>query len=173
MNQQPNLHFRSTTRNVATSLALFACAILLIACKQSPNPAAESSASAPIPAPQFYLGFDRNDYPGATALPELRKTFSYTGYWLTPPPGERTTTWLGKREKLQAAGFGFLVLANGRLAKNLGSVSRAKIIGKRDSAAAAATAHREGFPETTVIFLDQEQGGKLLAVQLRLFARLG
>lgn len=166
MNQKFHLHFRSASGAVATAVALLACAILLIACKQAPDPVAPISAAAPSPAPQFYLGFDRNSYPGAAALPVLRKTFSYTGYWLTPPPGERATNWLGKREKLEAAGFGFLVLANGRLFKDLGSAARAKQIGRRDSAAAAATARREGFPAATIIFLDQEQGGKLLPAQL-------
>ena len=161
-----NLQFRSATRAVATALAMLICAILLIACKQAPDPVAPISAAAAPAAPQFYLGIDRNDYPGAAALPELRKTFSYTGYWLTAPPGEHAANWLGKREKLEAAGFGFLVLANGRLFKDLGSVARAKQIGQRDSAAAAAIARREGFPATTIIFLDQEQGGKLLPAQL-------
>jgi Domain of unknown function (DUF1906) len=166
MNQNFNLKFRSATRAVATALATLGCAILLIACKRAPDPVAPISSAAPPATPKFYLGFDRNDYPGAAALPELRKTFSYTGYWLTPPPGERTTNWLGKREKLEAAGFGFLVLANGRLFKDLGSFARARQIGQRDSAAAAATARRERFPATTIIFLDQEQGGKLLPAQL-------
>ncbi|HXM98272.1 MAG TPA: hypothetical protein VN982_07340 [Candidatus Dormibacteraeota bacterium] len=39
-----------------------------------------------------YLGFDRNLYPGDGAMVELRKTFSFTGYWLSPPPGTTTIT---------------------------------------------------------------------------------
>src|SRR5664279_2964454 len=60
-----------------------------------------------------YLGFDSNEYPGDAALHVLRKTFSFSSYWLGPPPGEKQTTWVGKRELLQAQGFGFLVLFNG------------------------------------------------------------
>lgn len=41
--------------------------------------------------PSSYLGFDLNEYPGDDALPALRKTFSFTGYWLSPPPGKNTT----------------------------------------------------------------------------------
>src|SRR5205814_6118717 len=64
-----------------------------------------------------YLGFDRNDYPGDGNLKLLRQTFSYAGYWLNNPPGDRSNTWLGKRPALENAGFGFLVLFNGRTYK--------------------------------------------------------
>src|SRR5947199_8780219 len=60
-----------------------------------------------------YLGFDRNDYPGDVALPILRKSFSFAGYWLGPPPGAKSNSWSGKRELLRSLGFGFLVLYTG------------------------------------------------------------
>jgi Rv2525c-like, glycoside hydrolase-like domain len=112
-----------------------------------------------------YLGFDRNDYPGDENLKALRQTFWFAGYWLNRPPGEKTNTWVGKRSALQSAGFGFLVLFNGRLYANLRSVSRATRLGKSDAQAAAAAAKREGFPPRTIIFLDQEQGGRMLPEQ--------
>ncbi len=37
-----------------------------------------------------HLGFDRNTYPGDANLKALHQTFSYTGYWLNNPPGEKT-----------------------------------------------------------------------------------
>jgi hypothetical protein len=116
-----------------------------------------------------YIGFDRNDYPGEAALPAMRKYFSFTGYWLTNPPGERENTWVGKREALLRQGFGFLVLANGRLdteilrAQKSGTTSDA--LGQRDAAVAIAAAKREHFPAQTIIFLDQEEGGRLLPEQ--------
>jgi hypothetical protein len=112
-----------------------------------------------------YLGFDRNNYPGDENLKALSKTFSFSGYWLSRPPSARTNTWIGKRAKLQAAGFGFLVLFNGRLYADLKTVSRATALGKSDAKAAVAAAHREGFPGDTIIFLDQEQGGRMLPEQ--------
>jgi hypothetical protein len=112
-----------------------------------------------------YLGFDRNDYPGDADLKILRQTFSYAGYWLNNPPGERTNTWRGHRAAVESAGFGFLVLFNGRLYAELKSVGNARKLGQSDARAAAASAHREGFPERTVIFLDQEQGGRMLPEQ--------
>lgn len=108
-----------------------------------------------------YLGFDANDYPGDDALPILRKTFAFSGYWLGPPPGEKTTSWLGKRSALEKAGFGFLLLWNGRLNRDLKSVSDAQQKGKLDAQLAAAAAKRDVFPDGTVIFLDIEEGGRL------------
>ena len=115
--------------------------------------------------PPSYLGFDRNNYPGDQNLKVLRETFSYTGFWLNHPPSARTNTWSGKRKMLQSAGFGFLVLFNGRLFNELKSVSYASKLGKSDAQAAVAAARREGFPARTVIFLDQEQGGRMLPEQ--------
>ena len=116
-----------------------------------------------------FVGFDRNDYPGDAALPGLRKRFAFTGYWLTNPPGETANSWVGKREAVREAGFGFLVLANGRLDAEIlkeqhgGRLPSA--LGRTDALAAAMAAEREGFPAGTIIFLDQEEGGRLLPEQ--------
>jgi len=112
-----------------------------------------------------YLGFDRNDYPGDDNLKVLRQTFSFAGYWLNNPPGEGGNSWIGKRKAVEAAGFGFLVLFNGRLYANLKNVPRATALGKSDAQAAVAATRREGFPQKIVIFLDQEQGGRMLPEQ--------
>lgn len=112
-----------------------------------------------------YLGFDRNDYPGDANLKTLRQTFSYTGYWLNNPPGEKTNTWRGHRAAVESAGFGFLILFNGRLYAELKSVTNATKLGKSDAQAAATSAQREGFPTKAIIFLDQEQGGRMLPEQ--------
>jgi hypothetical protein len=116
-------------------------------------------------ARRFYLGFDRNDYPGDETLASLRRTFSYTGYWLNVPPGEQRNTWRGKRAALLEHGFGFLVLFNGRTYGEIRSAGNAKALGTREGAAAANAAREEGFARGTIIFLDQEQGGRLLPEQ--------
>jgi len=110
-----------------------------------------------------FLGFDRNEYPGDDHLPELRKTFAFSGYWLNNPPGAQSNSWVGKRDKLEAAGFGFLVLFNGRLYRDLQKGAAA--MGRADGQAAIAAAKHEGFPMRTIIFLDQEEGGRLLPEQ--------
>jgi len=112
-----------------------------------------------------YLGFDRNDYPGDANLKPLRQTFYYAGYWLNNPPGEISNTWTGHRAAVESAGLGFLVLFNGRLYAELKSVENAVQLGKSDAVAAAASARREEFPTATIIFLDQEQGGRMLPEQ--------
>ena len=110
-----------------------------------------------------FLGFDRNRYPGDQYLGVLRRTFAFAGYWLNNPPGENENTWIGKRQKLESAGFGFLVLFNGRLFANL--KHNAGQLGESDARAAADSARREGFPPGTIIFLDIEEGGRMLPEQ--------
>jgi hypothetical protein len=139
--------------------------ILMIAAFATSFTRTANSQSNSATNPSGYLGFDRNNYPGDQNLKVLRQTFSYTGYWLNAPPSARTNTWSGKRLKLQSAGFGFLVLFNGRLFNELKSVSYASKLGKSDAHAAVAAARREGFPAQTIIFLDQEQGGRMLPEQ--------
>src|SRR5258707_7690773 len=75
------------------------------------------------------LGFDRNDYPGDAAMKELRKEFTFVGYWLTPPPGARTNSWTGKRKELEALGYGFLLLAHGRAGNAIRTAAGAGKIG--------------------------------------------
>ena len=120
-------------------------------------------------AQHAYPGFDRNDYPGDAALPVLRKVFRYTGYWLNNPPEERRNSWTGKRSLLKHEGFGFLVLFNGRTDVELKDAASkgtsAATLGALDGNAAVAAAAREGFPRNVLIFLDQEEGGRLLAEQ--------
>ena len=112
-----------------------------------------------------YLGFDRNDYPGDASLKILRQTFSYTGFWLNNPPGATANSWAGHRAAVESAGFGFLVLFNGRLDAELKTVAKATRLGQSDARAAATSAQREGFPRGTIFFLDQEQGGRMLPEQ--------
>ena len=114
---------------------------------------------------QTYLGMDRNDYPGDANMVALRKTFAFTGYWLNNPPGATTNTWQGKRNTIQAMGYGFLLLFNGREYRQLQASGNAAQVGSSDAAAAVKSAAREGFPKGAILFLDQEQGGRMLPEQ--------
>lgn len=146
----------SPKRLLAISLALFTLAPFICA-QQDPS------------AHKSYLGFDLNLYPGDDALPALRKHFTFAGYWLNTPPGEDSNTWMGKRDTLIHSGFGFLALFNGRLDAEIVKAQRAhtspESLGQNDAAAAIAAAQREHFPAHTIIFLDQEEGGRLLDEQ--------
>jgi hypothetical protein len=138
-----------------------------VACARQSSPAAVNHA--PSATAQDPIGFDSNDYPGDAVLPALRKHFAFAGYWLTSPPGERTNSWQGKRDALLRNGFGFLVLANGKTDAEIARSKRAGItpaaLGGKDAAAAITAAQREHFPARTIIFLDQEEGGRLNANQ--------
>jgi hypothetical protein len=159
----------NSKRSLHLSIALCAL-LLLVSATPSSAVAAEPSLQAAASSTPQYLGFDRNDYPGDAALATLRKHFRFTGYWITNPPGETQNTWVGKRSLLQAQGFGFLVLANGRLDAEILSRQRSRHItpaalGSQDATAAIASATREHFPAGTILFLDQEEGGRLLPEQ--------
>lgn len=116
------------------------------------------------PAQNSYPGFDRNIYPGDALLPALRRDFRYTSFWLNNPPGETANSWTGKRAILRRYGFGFLVLFNGRTDAQLKGQD-ASALGTADGKAAVAAALREGFAGNVLIFLDQEEGGRLLPEQ--------
>jgi hypothetical protein len=130
---------------------------------------AQQATQPPQAVAQNYLGFDANEYPGDDLLHALRLQFAFTGYWLNNPPGADHNPWLGKRDILLRNGFGFLVVFNGRLDKEILKAQRAgkkpAALAAEDAAAAVAAAHREGFPPRTILFLDQEDGGRMLPEQ--------
>ncbi len=138
---------------------------------QSPQggPTTIIDGPAAYQGPGRWVGFDRNDYPGDDVMQRARATFAFTGYWLTNPPGENANSWLGKRALLRTEGWGFLVLANGRLDAEILKAQKAGTkpadLGRGDAALAVASARREGFPAHTILFLDQEEGGRLLPEQ--------
>jgi hypothetical protein len=148
--------------SAASAAAFLACSLGLLA----------SNARVGIQAPRqpetfsrTYMGFDRNRYPGDPALKLLRQNFSFSGYWLNTPPNETSNTWKDKREVLTSNGFGFLVLFNGRLYRELKAPADSKTLGKNDAAVAVRAAKNEGFSVGTIIFLDQEEGGRMLPEQ--------
>jgi hypothetical protein len=138
-----------------------------LVCAQQTSPAPVNHSSSGTS--QSSVGFDSNDYPGDDALPALRRHFSFAGYWLTNPPGEHQNSWLGKRDALLRNDFGFLVLVNGKLEAEIKKAKRSgtapAALGAKDAAAAVAASQREHFPGKTIIFLDQEEGGRLTADQ--------
>ena len=110
--QQKNVAMKSIVR---TSGLL--CAALIVACVASTQQGGAGQRS--------YLGFDRNIYPGDDALPILRKTFAFSSFWLSPPPGETRNSWTGKRGTLLKNGFGFVVLHRGRDSRELKNTAAA------------------------------------------------
>ncbi len=120
-------------------------------------------------AGRAFVGFDSNEYPGDASLAALRRHFAFVGYWLNAPPGATGDGWAGKREALKRAGFGFVVLWNGRLDAEIVKAQRSgtkpESLGAREGGAAVAVARAEHFPAGATIFLDQEEGGRMLPEQ--------
>ncbi len=143
---------------LAAALALVAAGTSIAQNQAAPND--------PSPSGPSYLGFDANEYPGDAALTLLKQTFSFSGFWLNNPPGAKSNLWVGKRAAVRENGFGFLVLFNGRIERQLSDHAGAAALGASDALLAIRAARREGFPVATVIFLDQEEGGRLDARQL-------
>ncbi|MGC9200087.1 MAG: glycoside hydrolase domain-containing protein [Acidobacteriaceae bacterium] len=137
--------------------------------RSSSSHPAQPSTAIPGAVAGGYRGFDRNEYPGDQTMAALHRFFAFTGYWLSNPPGETSNAWKGKRQTLLRQGWGFLVLSNGRLdAEILKAQSRGTspaALARSDAASAIAGARTEGFPAHTILFLDQEEGGELLAEQ--------
>ncbi len=137
--------------------------ILILACSLNERRGSfpSSGQAAKATGAGVFVGFDRNTYPGDAALPVLRKSFAFASYWLSAPPGENTNSWTGKRAALQAHGFGFLLLYQGRTSSQLSYKQICVGAGLADARSAAGAARHEGFPEGSVIFLDVEEGGRL------------
>ena len=108
-----------------------------------------------------YLGLDRNRYPGNTNLKQLRKTFRYSSYWLSPPPGETESNWLGHYKDVQSADLGFLVLYAATDVEDPTFTGNSYEQGKADAETAKNIAINEGFPTGTIIYLDIERGGAM------------
>jgi hypothetical protein len=146
-------------KNVLLILCAIAMSVLHPVSSSKAYPGAETAEAGSHAA---YLRFDRNEYSGDANLASLRRPFSFAGYWLNVPPGATNNTWVGKRNAIKEAGFGFLVLFSGRLDAELRRAGDVSALGRSDAATAIASARREGFPEGTLIFLDQEEGGRML-----------
>jgi hypothetical protein len=118
-----------------------------------------------------YLGFDTSDYPGDAAMQAWRQHAGYdwVGYYLQAPC-HKDGSWSGKRDTLEAMGWGLAVVYVGQQTwgKNPSAASRkasgktcaAGLVsadrGRFDADDAIARTTAEGFPAGTAIFLDLE-----------------
>lgn len=118
-----------------------------------------------------YLGFDTSNYPGDAAMQSWREHAGYdwVGYYLQAPC-HKDDSWSGKRDTLEAMGWGVAVVyvgqqtwgktprAGARTAR--GSTCAASLVrdsqGRIDADDAIAKTAAEGFPNGTAIFLDLE-----------------
>lgn len=127
--------------------------------------------------PGRHLGFDTNIYPGDRALRAWSKAgpYEWVGYYL-PAPCHRDDSWSGKRETIDAMGYGTAVIYVGqqtwgrttnpsaalvRRAERRDRTCDAALMsaarGRVEGADAVAKTAAEGFAHGTVIFLDVER----------------
>ena len=139
-----------------------------------PHAVAELSGSATLQEVTDhgpYLGFDTSEYPGDAAMQAWRSQADYdwVGYYLQAPC-HRDASWSGKRDTLDAMGWGMAVVYVGqqtwgktarvRNRKSRGKTCAASLVnavqGRIDADDAIARTAGEGFPTGTAIFLDIE-----------------
>jgi hypothetical protein len=123
-----------------------------------------------------YLGFDTSIYPGDAAMQSWREHAGYdwVGYYL-PAPCHKDASWVGKRETLEAMGWGVAVVYVGQQtwgkkprsgAKSArGATCAVNLVnakqGHLDAEDAVARTAAEGFSVGTAIFLDIEHMGSV------------
>jgi len=103
-------------------------------------------------------GFDCYSYPGDTAVKWLREhaQFRVIGFYLSHSPSKLDKTWTsGVRATLAAAAWGFLPTYVG-LQKGSANLSSAN--GTAHGKAAAHLMSTAGFPSSSVVYLDLEDG---------------
>ncbi|HET6568802.1 MAG TPA: glycoside hydrolase domain-containing protein [Rhodothermales bacterium] len=157
-----------------TALALAGCA--------GPRPAVRPALEIPA---DVHPGFDTWRYPGDEVFQAWREAspYQWVGYYL-PAPCHRDSSWMGRRQALQQAGWGLAVVYvgqqvfEGQPAGN--DIPDEQVIcsrtlltpeqGRRDAQNAIAGAAGEGFPPGTVVYLNVEavsQVGDSLAAYYR------
>lgn len=133
--------------------------------------AAATRPTAPV-APRGVPGFDTREYPGDRAMSVWRRESPYrwVGYYLESPC-RKNSTWMGRRQALNLAGWGLAVLYVGQqqwsdtttsTVPDDGTVRCTRLNltaarGEADAIDAELRAASEGFPDGTVIFLNVER----------------
>jgi LysM repeat protein len=109
----------------------------------------------------FFLGFDRLGYPGDDFMRLLRARaqVTWTGFYLAPAPSQPNTSWMQKRAFLKGLGYGFAPIYVGQQQTGIsGSHTLTASQGTRDAEDAVALAQEAGFPASSVLYLDIENG---------------
>ena len=103
--------------------------------------------------------------PETTCCRQLHRSFSYTGYWLNNPPGDNQQYLDRQARHPQSERFRLHdPVSTGGWMPSLQARMRRHSAGP-DAAAAISAAKREGFAPGAIVFLDQEEGGRLLPEQ--------
>lgn len=106
---------RTAVQRAARAASFALAALIAAACSQSPAPTGPAPSPGPAPAPApapmhtyaAFPGFDTGIYPGDAAMRAWKDASPYTwvGYYLAAPC-HRDLSWSGRRESLNAMGWG-------------------------------------------------------------------
>jgi hypothetical protein len=107
-----------------------------------------------------YPGFDTSEFPGMPEMAWLKANTNlvWCGYYLGPAPSHSSTSWMGQRTALQAAGWGLAPLYVGQQRDGPGRHNLSGRQGTTDGQDAARLMTGEGFIGGTYIYLDVEGG---------------
>jgi hypothetical protein len=120
-------------------------------------------------------GFDCGDYPGDNAVTKWARSgspFQFMGFYLPAPcHSNKFTPFKGKFPLLKSLGWGLAIVYVGRQVKGCGAKSLTAAVGKADGLDAIAKSHDEGFPPSSIIYLDIEPFDGPLADTMRSYAQ--
>lgn len=107
-----------------------------------------------------YPGIDCCEFLGAAEMAWLKANTNllWTGYYLAPAPSHSSTSWMGQRAALQAAGWGIAPVYVGQQINGPGRHIVNGSQGAADGADAANLMTAEGFVAGACVYLDLEDG---------------
>jgi hypothetical protein len=107
-----------------------------------------------------FAGFDSSAYPGDATMQWLRANTNlvWCGYYFGKTPSHTGTDWMGKRSVLQSLNWGIAPLYVGQELIGPGSHHTNGMQGALDGKDAAQFMSGEGFGQSSVVYLDLENG---------------
>ncbi|HME23828.1 MAG TPA: glycoside hydrolase domain-containing protein [Acetobacteraceae bacterium] len=107
-----------------------------------------------------HAGFDCSEYPGDSIMDWFKANTNlvWCGYYFGPTPSHDGTSWLGKRAKLVADGWGIAPLYVGEQVIPPGSENPSAAKGTADGQDAVQFMANEGFQPGSCVYLDLEDG---------------
>lgn len=107
-----------------------------------------------------FAGFDTSEFPGVAEMAWLRANtnLQWCGFYLGPAPSHASTSWMGNRAALAAAGWGLAPVYVGQQIAGPGRHVVDAAQGTIDGADAATLMGREAFSPGSCVYLDLEDG---------------
>lgn len=127
------------------------------------------------PPPTRAAGFDCGSYPGDFAIATWADVspYAFVGFYLDAPCHTARTfkTWSGKYQALRALGLGLAVVYVGYQQENCGAARLSRANGALHGQDTIAKCATEGFPRSTIVFLDVENFDGALSTDMGAYIR--